>query len=225
MEQASQLHYNLAAFKRLILAELIYNGAATPSSICGYDKKAIRQMCEYPHRCGRSLLRLSNYMYLQSGFFRRIVDYYVNMALYRWTVDTEIRNEAFEQVSAEKLKKSLFRFAGKCFAIPWYIIDGLHKNRVLIIRMIRLSEQNDVFPRGQVVFPPQHGHLQCAGSTNKSNAQPTLFTDPASKKFASEDEREKLKTRRGSIGQTDGEIQFSFPFFRISTLPVVHRSE
>lgn len=117
MEQASQQNYNLAAFKRLVLAELIYNGAATPSSICGYDKKAIRQMCEYPHRCGRSLLRLSNYMYLQSGFFRRIVDYYVNMALYRWTVDTEIRNDAFEQVSAEKLKKSLFRFAGAVNAL------------------------------------------------------------------------------------------------------------
>ena len=32
-------------------------------------------------------------MYLKSGYYKKLIDYFVNMAVINWTVDTEIKQE------------------------------------------------------------------------------------------------------------------------------------
>lgn len=46
-------------------------------------------MAQYPERYGNQIIRLSRYMYLKSGYYKRLVDYFVNMAVVNWTVDFE----------------------------------------------------------------------------------------------------------------------------------------
>ena len=46
-------------------------------------------MAQYPERYGNQIIRLSRYMYLKSGYYKRLVDYFVNMAVINWTVDFE----------------------------------------------------------------------------------------------------------------------------------------
>ena len=46
-------------------------------------------MVQNPERYGNHIIRLSRYMYLKSGYYKRLVDYFVNMAVINWTVDLE----------------------------------------------------------------------------------------------------------------------------------------
>lgn len=46
-------------------------------------------MAQYPERYGKNIIRLSKYMYLKSGYYKRLIDYFVNSAILNWTVDLE----------------------------------------------------------------------------------------------------------------------------------------
>ena len=46
-------------------------------------------MVQNPERYGSQIIRLSRYMMLKSGYYKRLVDYFVNMAVINWTVDLE----------------------------------------------------------------------------------------------------------------------------------------
>ena len=55
-------------------------------------------MAEHPERHGKKILRLSDYMYLKSGYYKRLIDYFVNQAVVNYTVDTRITNPAMMEV-------------------------------------------------------------------------------------------------------------------------------
>jgi hypothetical protein len=75
--------------KRLALSELSYKGAFKYNRICGFTRNQILNMAQYPERYGKNIIRLSKYMYLKSGYYKRLIDYFVNSAILNWTVDLE----------------------------------------------------------------------------------------------------------------------------------------
>ena len=81
--------FNFASLKRLCLSELSYKGAFKYNRICGFTRKQILNMSQYPERYGKNIVRLSRYMYLKSGYYKRLIDYFANSAILNWTVDLE----------------------------------------------------------------------------------------------------------------------------------------
>ena len=81
--------FNFASLKRLALSELSYKGAFKYNRICGFTRRQIINMVQNPERYGSQIIRLSRYMMLKSGYYKRLVDYFVNMAVINWTVDLE----------------------------------------------------------------------------------------------------------------------------------------
>ena len=67
-------------------------------------------MAEHPERQGKKILRLSDYMYLKSGYYKRLIDYFVNQAFVNYTVDTSITNSAMMEVKPDKIKKDYIKF-------------------------------------------------------------------------------------------------------------------
>ena len=67
-------------------------------------------MAEHPERHGKKILRLSDYMYLKSGYYKRLIDYFVNQAVVNYTVDTRITNPAMMEVKSDKIKKDYIKF-------------------------------------------------------------------------------------------------------------------
>lgn len=73
----------------MALSELSYKGAFKYNRICGFTRNQILNMAQYPERYGKNIIRLSKYMYLKSGYYKRLIDYFVNSAILNWTVDLE----------------------------------------------------------------------------------------------------------------------------------------
>lgn len=104
--KGSKQTFNFSAYRRLLKTELCYNGAFAENTVCGFTKKQIFDMARRPERYGKHILKLSQYMYLKSGYYKRLVNYFVGLHKACWTVDIEVKN-------ANYLKSSLFRYIGK----------------------------------------------------------------------------------------------------------------
>ena len=81
--------FNVYSLKRLVLSELSYRGAFKYNRICGFTRNQIINMSQYPEKYGKNIVKLSRYMYLKSGYYKRLIDYFVNQAVINWTVDME----------------------------------------------------------------------------------------------------------------------------------------
>ena len=69
------------SLKRLVLSELSYKGAFKYNRIFGFTRNQILRMTQYPEQYGSQIIRLSRYMYLKSGYYKRLIDYFANMAI------------------------------------------------------------------------------------------------------------------------------------------------
>lgn len=111
--------FNFASLKRLALTELAYKGAFKYNRICGFTRSQILRIVQNPEQYGNSIIRLSQYMYLKSGYYKRLIDYFVNMAVVNWTVDTEIKQEKMFCTTKEKdkyqkaFKKNYIKFTAQ----------------------------------------------------------------------------------------------------------------
>lgn len=70
-------------------------------------------MVQYPERYGQSIIRLSRYMYLKSGYYKRLIDYFVNMAVINWCIDTEIKQDKMFSVNTKKFKKNYIDYTSQ----------------------------------------------------------------------------------------------------------------
>lgn len=70
-------------------------------------------MVQYPERYGNHIIRLSRYMYLKSGYYKRLIDYFVNMAVINWTVDTEIKQDKMFSVNQKTFRKNYINFTSQ----------------------------------------------------------------------------------------------------------------
>ena len=98
--------FNFSSLKRLVLSELSYKGAFKYNKICGFTRRQIINIIQNPERYGTQIIRLSRYMYLKSGYYKRLIDYFVNMAVINWTVDLEPKTAKMFNPD-EKLQKQI----------------------------------------------------------------------------------------------------------------------
>lgn len=103
-----------SSLKRLVLSELTFKNTVRPTRILGFTRKQILNMCQYPERYGSQIIRLMDMMYQKSGYIKRLIDYFTNMAKARYCVDTELLNSsAFSNVKADVLQKNYLKFCSQ----------------------------------------------------------------------------------------------------------------
>lgn len=89
-----------------------YEGDLEDQTINGFTKEQISNMAATPEKYQSQLVDLSNYMYRSSGYYKGVANYYINMALYRWTVDTEVLSAEFYKTNPEEIKQKYFEVIG-----------------------------------------------------------------------------------------------------------------
>ena len=84
--------FDYNAFTRLVLHELTFPKYDT--TFLGFRRCDILRMIEQPNTYAnrRDILRLSDYMYLKSGYYKRLIDYFVNQTMFNYTIETNINN-------------------------------------------------------------------------------------------------------------------------------------
>ena len=102
--------FSVASLRRLVLSELSYKNAFKYNKICGFTRRQILSMVEYPERYGSQLIRLSNFMYLKSGYYKRLVDYFVNMAVINWTVDMSTKQSNSYTTNPKTIRQNYFKY-------------------------------------------------------------------------------------------------------------------
>lgn len=70
-------------------------------------------MTQYPERYGSQIVRLSRYMYLKSGYYKRLIDYFSNMATINWTIDTEIKQDKMFSVNPRTFRKNYINYTAQ----------------------------------------------------------------------------------------------------------------
>lgn len=69
-------------------------------------------MAEHPERFGKKILKLSDYMYLKSGYYKRLIGYFSNQAMINYTVDTQITHRHAYGMP-DKIKRDYMSFAAQ----------------------------------------------------------------------------------------------------------------
>jgi len=105
--------FNFASLKRLILSEISYKGAFKYNRIFGFTRNNILSMSQYPERYGKQIIRLSRYMYLKSGYYKRLIDYFANSAIINWTIDTEIKQDKLLSANPNSFKKNYIKYTAQ----------------------------------------------------------------------------------------------------------------
>ena len=82
--------FDYDAFARLVLHELTF--PKFDATFMGFRRCDILQMIEQPERFRNKILKLSDYMYLKSGYYKRLIDYFVNQIILNYTVETNINS-------------------------------------------------------------------------------------------------------------------------------------
>lgn len=119
----------------MALTELSYKGAFKYNRICGFTRSQILRIIQYPEQYGNSIIRLSQYMYLKSGYYKRLIDYFANMAVINWSIDTEIKQDKMLNTTKTKdqyqksFKKNYIKFTAQAnkFKIDNRITDIMKK--------------------------------------------------------------------------------------------------
>lgn len=112
IENDNTKQFNTEKFTRQLFSMLSYEGDLEDQTINGFTKEQIVNMAATPEKYQSQLVDLSNYMYRSSGYYKGVANYYINMALYRWTVDTEVLSSEFYKTNPEEIKQKYFEFIG-----------------------------------------------------------------------------------------------------------------
>lgn len=102
--------FNANSLRRLVLSELSYKGAFKYNRIFGFTRNQIVSMTQYPERYPNHIIRLSRYMYLKSGYYKRLIDYFANSAILNWTIDTEIKQDKMFTTNPKTFRKNYINY-------------------------------------------------------------------------------------------------------------------
>lgn len=105
--------FNANSLRRLVLSELSYKGAFRYNRIFGFTRNQILNMVQYPERYNSQIIRLSKYMYLKSGYYKRLIKYFSDMAIINWTIDTEIKQEKLFSVNQNTFRKNYIKYTAQ----------------------------------------------------------------------------------------------------------------
>ncbi len=101
--------FDFYALKRLCKKEVL--DLERNGKICGYSKKRLQKFLDSPHDHSPELLSVIRYMYSHSGYFKKIIQYYINLVLADcWTVDTEFFVQNSKETGKKKITQDYFRF-------------------------------------------------------------------------------------------------------------------
>ena len=70
-------------------------------------------MVQYPERYNLQIIRLSKYMYLKSGYYKRLIDYFANSAVLNWTIDTEIKQNKMFTINPKTFRKNYINYTAQ----------------------------------------------------------------------------------------------------------------
>lgn len=106
--------FDIAEFKRIVSTELKFDTSYIDPNkkLLSFSKREIADMAERPERYGKDILRLSRYMYRKSGYYKRLVDYFANMGVLRYTIDTKMYNS--KKASKTALKTNFLKYTAFC---------------------------------------------------------------------------------------------------------------
>lgn len=115
--------------KRLALSELSYKGAFRYNKICGFTRNQIINMTQYPERYGSQIIKLSQYMMLRSGYYKRLIEYFVNMGVINWTVDMAPKLDNSYSTNPKTIRSNYFKYVAQVnkFKLENRITDILRK--------------------------------------------------------------------------------------------------
>lgn len=71
-------------------------------------------MAEFPEKYGKRILDLSDYIYLKSGYYKRLIDYFVNQSMVNYTVDTKTLKPQMLSNNQNNLKDDYIKFSSQC---------------------------------------------------------------------------------------------------------------
>ena len=92
--------------KRLVLSELSYKKGFRYNRIAGFTRTQIKNITNHPEKYGDAIIRLSDFMMLNSGYYKRLIEYFVDSAIINWTLDTEIKDIKLFDVNKKTYKKN-----------------------------------------------------------------------------------------------------------------------
>ena len=86
-------------------------------------------MAQYPERYGNQIIRLSRYMMQKSGYYKRLVEYFINMGVINWTVDMAAKQGNVYSINPETIRDNYFKYVAQVnkFKIDLRISDILRK--------------------------------------------------------------------------------------------------
>lgn len=102
--------FDVEAFKRVVITNLAQVGVFRKRKICGCSWDELHDKLNNPPidlKFGRKII---DFMYVYSSYFKKLVDYYSNMALYNWTVDTEIVTDGYMKQKPASVRRNLVNF-------------------------------------------------------------------------------------------------------------------
>lgn len=101
---------SFANLKRNVLQDLI-NSKSESVIYKKYDKKAIISMLETPQKNEKEIQELSNYLYIVSSHYRRLIDYFSTILLYNYLI---IPTKIPESLKKSEFEKTYFELAQIC---------------------------------------------------------------------------------------------------------------
>lgn len=102
--------FDYKEFARVVKNELKFNNSFSEHTCMGFSKNEILKMAESPERFGKRILKLSDYMYRKSGYYKRLIDYFANQAVLRYTVDTKLYTDKLSTKNKTTLKNNYIKF-------------------------------------------------------------------------------------------------------------------
>lgn len=101
--------FNFQVLKRLCKKEV--SGLEFNGKICGYTKKNLKKFLDSPQHHSFELLTVIRFMYAHSGYFKKIIQYYINLAIAEcWTVDTEFFSRNTKESGKKKIEQEYLKF-------------------------------------------------------------------------------------------------------------------
>ena len=106
--------FDLVKFKQYITTSLSYQNFYNRfnRSYLRYTRCEIEQMAEHPEMYGKRIVSLSQFMYLKSGYYKRLIDYFTNQAKLNYTIDTRtLKPGMISNNKPDTIKKNYIAFA------------------------------------------------------------------------------------------------------------------
>lgn len=108
--------FDLTLFKKYLSTSLTYKNFYDRfnRSYLSYTRCEIEKMAEHPEMYGRRIVSLSQYMYLKSGYYKRLIDYFTNQAKLNYTIDTRtLKPGMISNNKPDAIKKNYIAFAAQ----------------------------------------------------------------------------------------------------------------